>query len=127
SEVKLVVEVSPATVAVPQAVGQPVSKAKDLFKDKDLTYEEAGKRLTGKFSAGVVVEQNPPEGTIVPPGTKVAVIVEDESVTVPDVIGVPADKVAPMFEGRKLRYYVIGQRIITGKVPVGAIAHQSPE
>src|SRR5436190_1570685 len=29
SEVKLVVEVSPATVAVPQAVGQPVSKAKD--------------------------------------------------------------------------------------------------
>jgi hypothetical protein len=48
-------------------------------------------------------------------------------VSVPDVIGVPAEKVAPMFEGRKLEYYVIGQRIITGKVPVGAIAHQSPE
>jgi serine/threonine-protein kinase len=127
SEVKLVVEVPPATVAVPQAVGQPVSKAKDLFKDKDLAYEEAGERITGKFSAGVVVEQNPPEGTNVPPGTKVAVIVEAESVEVPDVIGVPADKVGSKFEGKKLQYYVIGQRIITGKVDVGSIAHQSPE
>ena len=192
SEVKLVVEVPPATVAVPPAVGQTISKAKKLFKDKDLAYEEAGKRITGKFSPGVVVEQNPPEGTNVSPGTKVAVIVEAESVqvpdlmgqspaqvepnlknlqlplkteaksagatpgtivdqnpkkdarvapgtvvtafvqpepemvTVPDVIGVPADKVAPIFEVKKLQYYVIGQRIITGKVPVGAIAHQSP-
>jgi beta-lactam-binding protein with PASTA domain len=35
--------------------------------------------------------------------------------------------VGPIFEVKKLQYYVIGQRIITGKVPVGAIAHQSPE
>jgi beta-lactam-binding protein with PASTA domain len=87
TEVKLVVEVPPATVAVPQAVGQTISKAKDLFKEKDLAYEEAGKRITGKSSPGVVVEQNPPEGTNVPPGTKVAVIVEAKWVQVPGLIG----------------------------------------
>ena len=127
SEVKLVVEVAPTTVAVPPVVGKPTSEAKDLLKDRDLAYEEADKRITGKVSPGRVVEQNPAEGAKVRPGTKVAVIVEAESVEVPDVIGVPADKVGPIFEVKKLQYSVIGRPIITGKVTVGTIAHQSPE
>jgi beta-lactam-binding protein with PASTA domain len=192
SEVKLVVEVAPTTVAVPPVVGKPTSEAKDLLKDRDLAYEEADKRITGKVSPGRVVEQNPAEGAKVRPGTKVAVIVEAESVLVPplidrsiddakpiltkaklhletkpkpagkkpgtivdqnpqpnervapdttitafvepepemvivpDVIGVPADKVGPTFEVKKLQY-VLGKPIITGKVPVGTIARQSPE
>ena len=191
SGVTLVVEVVPQTISVPKIVGESVEEAKELLTD--LVYEQVGEKITGKFSPGVVVEQNPARGTKVPPGTKVAALVEAESVqvpgligqspaqvepilkkaqlqlkteaksagatpgtivdqnpkadarvapgtvvtafvqpepemvTVPDVIGVPAGKVAPIFEGRKLQYYVIGQRIITGKVPVEAIAHQSPE
>jgi beta-lactam-binding protein with PASTA domain len=191
SGVTLVVEVAPQMISVPKIIGESVEEAKELLTD--LVYEQVGEKITGKFSPGVVVEQNPARGTKVPPGTKVAAFVEAESVqvpgligqspaqaepivkkaqlqlkteakstggkpgtivdqnpkadarvapgtvvtafvqpepemvTVPDVIGVPADKVAPMFEGRKLQYYVIGQRIITGKVPVGAIAHQSPD
>jgi serine/threonine-protein kinase len=125
TEVKLVVEVAPNTIPVPDVVGKPISEAKKLLKD--FTSDEVGQRFTGKFSPGVVIEQNPPKDTNLEPRKKVALFVEAESVTVPDVIGVPADKVGPIFEVKKLQYYVIGQRIITGKVPVGAIAHQSPE
>lgn len=181
----------PGKATVPNVVGEPVDRARELLKD--FAYEEAGQQVTGKSKANVVIEQNPAGGAKVAKGTKVAVTIEADSVSVPklvgrsvedaralleksrlelktearsagkppgtvvdqqpkddervapktvvtafvepepqmvevpDVIGVPADKVAPIFEGRKLQYYVIGQQIITGKVPVGAIAHQSPE
>jgi beta-lactam-binding protein with PASTA domain len=190
SGVTLVVEVAPQTISVPKIVGESVEDAKELLTD--LVYEQVGEKITGKFSPGVVVEQNPAKGAKVRPGTKVAVIVEAESVLVPplidrsiddakpiltkaklhletkpkpagkkpgtivdqnpqpnervapdttitafvepepemvivpDVIGVPADKVGPTFEVKKLQY-VLGKPIITGKVPVGTIARQSPE
>jgi beta-lactam-binding protein with PASTA domain len=127
SGVTLVVEGLPTTIAVPNVVGQPISKAKELLKD--LAYEEAGQRITGKFSPGVVVEQIPAMGAQVPPGTRVALIVEaepePEMVTVPELVGVPLEKVASMLQG-KLEYQVNDQRAITGKVAIGAVANQSP-
>jgi len=124
SEVKLVVEVPPATVAVPQAVGQTISKAKKLFKDKDLAYEEAGKRITGKSSPGVVVEQNPPEGTNVSPGTKVAVIVEAESVQVPDLMGQSPAQVEPILKKAQLQLKTEAKS--AGATP-GTIVDQNPK
>ena len=85
SEVQLVVEVAPQTISVPKIVGESVEDAKELLTD--LVYEQVGEKITGKFSPGVVVEQNPARGTKVPPGTKVAAFVEAESVQVPDLIG----------------------------------------
>ena len=85
SGVTLVVEVAPKTIPVPDVVGKPVSEAKKLLKD--FTSHEVGQRITGKFSPGLVVEQNPPKDTNVAPGEKVTLIVEANSVEVPDVIG----------------------------------------
>jgi beta-lactam-binding protein with PASTA domain len=190
SGVTLVVEGPPTTVVVPNVVGQPISKAKELLKG--FAVEEA-QRITGKSHPGLVVEQIPAMGANVPPGTKVSLIVEAQSVavpkliglttaevepllknenlqlksetksaragakpgtivdqnpkpgspvaagtvitafvepepemvTVPDVVGVPLEKVGEILQG-KLAFQVNDQRVITGKVPVGTIASQSP-
>src|SRR6202035_900320 len=76
---------------------------------------------------GTIVDQNPKPDERVAPDTMITAFVEPapEMVTVPDVIGVPVDKVAPMFQG-KFAYQVNDQRVITGSVPIGAIAKQSP-
>jgi beta-lactam-binding protein with PASTA domain len=181
--------VPPKTTPLPKVVGQPINKAIELLKN--FTYKEGGERITGQFPAGVVVEQNPQEGANVLPGATVALVVEAQSVqvpqliglsigqvgpilekaslrlttaaksngakpgtvldqnpkagdrvapatmitafvepepemvTVPDVIGVPLEKVAPILQG-KFQYQVNAQRVITGNVPIGAIANQSP-
>src|SRR6266480_960876 len=122
SEVKLVVEATPDLVPVPRLIGRSIKEAEEMLgKEKLLLRTEP--KSPGE-NPGNIVDQNPKPDEHVPPGTTITAFF---MVTVPDVIGVPADKVGPIFEVRKLRYYVIGQRIITGKVPVGAIAHQSPE
>jgi beta-lactam-binding protein with PASTA domain len=124
SEVKLVVEVAPTTVAVPPVVGKPTSEAKDLLKDRDLAYEEADKRITGKFSPGRVVEQNPAEGAKVRPGTKVAVTVEAESVLVPPLIDRSIDDAKPILTKAKLHLETKPKP--AGKKP-GTIVDQNPQ
>jgi beta-lactam-binding protein with PASTA domain len=124
SEVKLVVEVPPATVEVPPVVGKPTSEAKDLLKDRDLAYEEADKRITGKVSPGRVVEQNPAEGAKVRPGTKVAVIVEAESVLVPPLIDRSIDDAKPILTKAKLHLETKPKP--AGKKP-GTIVDQNPQ
>jgi beta-lactam-binding protein with PASTA domain len=112
---------------VPRVIGLSKDEAATKFRNERLELRTETK--SGGKKPGTIVDQNPEPDKPVAPGTIITAFVlpEPEMVSVPDVIGVPAEKVAPMFEGRKLEYYVIGQRIITGKVPVGAIAHQSPE
>jgi eukaryotic-like serine/threonine-protein kinase len=61
SGVTLVVEGTPQTISVPKIVGESVEEAKELLTD--LVYEQVGEKITGKFSPGVVVEQNPARGT----------------------------------------------------------------
>jgi serine/threonine-protein kinase len=119
--------VEPEMVTVPGLIGQSPAEVEPILKKAQLQLKTEAK--SAGATPGTIVDQNPKKDARVAPGTVVTAFVqpEPEMVTVPDVIGVPADKVGSIFEVKKLQYYVIGQRIITGKVPVGAIAHQSPE
>ncbi len=112
------------SIKVGNLLGLSLEEARAIIEKDRLKYMVLTKS-TGA-PAGTIVDQQPKADERVAPGTLITVFVELEMVEVPDVIGVPADKVGPMFEGRKLQYYVIGLPIITGKVPVGTIAHQSP-
>jgi beta-lactam-binding protein with PASTA domain len=124
---KVAAFVEAESVQVPDLIGQSPAQVESTLKKAQLQLKTEAKSAGAR--PGTVVDQNPKKDARVAPGTVVTAFVqpEPEMVIVPDVIGVPADKVGPIFEGMKLQYYVSGQRIITGKVPVGAIAHQSPE
>ncbi|HEY5952798.1 MAG TPA: PASTA domain-containing protein [Terrimicrobiaceae bacterium] len=123
---KVAVTIEADSVKVPKLLGLSASQADETFKDSRLELKKEIRAAGGR--PGTIVDQQPKAEERVAPGTVVTAFVEPEPqmVEVPDVIGVPADKVGPMFEGRKLQYYVIGLPIMTGKVPVGTIAHQSP-
>ncbi|HEU4678770.1 MAG TPA: PASTA domain-containing protein, partial [Terrimicrobiaceae bacterium] len=112
------------SVKVGNLLGLSLEEARAIIEKDRLKYMVLTKSTGAQ--PGTIVDQEPKADERVAPGTLIKVFVELEMVEVPDVIGVPADKVGPMFEGRKLQYYVIGLPIITGKVPVGTIAHQSP-
>ena len=122
SGVTLVVEGPPTTVAVPNVVGQPITKAKELLKD--LGYEEAGQRITGKFPPGVVVEQIPAMGANVPLGTKVALIVEAQSVQVPKLIALSVGDVDPILKKANLQLKTETKSV--GAKP-GTIVDQNPK
>jgi eukaryotic-like serine/threonine-protein kinase len=112
-------------VQVPGLIGQSLAQAEPMVEKAQLQLKTEAKSAGAK--PGTIVDQDPKADARVAPGTVVTAFVqpEPEMVTVPDAIGVPADKVAPFFQG-KLEYEVIGQRVVTGKVPVHAIANQSP-
>ena len=122
SGVTLVVEVAPQTISVPKIIGESVKKAKDLLTD--LVYEQVGEKITGKFSPGVVVEQNPARGTKVPPGTKVAAFVEAESVQVPGLIGQSPAQVEPILKEARLQLKTEAKS--AGATP-GTIVDQNPK
>jgi beta-lactam-binding protein with PASTA domain len=113
------------SVQVPRLIDRSPSEVGPMLKDARLQLRTEAKSAGAK--AGTIVDQNPKPDERVAPDTMITAFVEPgpEMVTVPDVIGVPVDKVAPMFQ-RKLAYQVNDQRVITGKVPIGAIANQSP-
>lgn len=122
---KVAVTIEADSVKVQKLLGLSVKAAGAILK-KDRLELKTETKSTGD-PPGTIVDQEPKHDERVAPGTVVIAFVEPEPqmVIVPDVVGVPAEKVAPMF-GEKLEYQVIGQRVITGTVPVGAIASQSP-
>ncbi|HEY5814530.1 MAG TPA: PASTA domain-containing protein, partial [Terrimicrobiaceae bacterium] len=75
----------PEKLTVPKVVGEPISKAKESLKD--FASEVVGERVTGKYPPGVVVEQEPAEGTKAALGAKVALTVEANAVEVPKITG----------------------------------------
>jgi beta-lactam-binding protein with PASTA domain len=117
----------PQKVAVPDLVGKPYQEAVNSLSAVNLKSTSKDAESTGTEKPGIVVSQNPKGGEPVAPGTMITVFVEPEPkmVTVPDLIGVPVEKVAAILQG-KFQYQVNDQRVITGKVSSGAIADQSP-
>ena len=121
------VEPEPEMVSVPDVIGVPVKEVRQKLKDANLQLRTEAKSA-GK-DPGTIVDQKPKGDERVAPGTMITVFVEPEPemVTVPDVFGVPVEQVAvdPKFQG-KWGWRINAEWVITGKVPVGAIANQSP-
>lgn len=85
--VKLVVEGQPEATAVPDVVGMPVAKVKDIFAAKRLQYSQRAERVTPQNppAVGTILEQSPKAGTLVDLDSAVALTVESASVAVPNV------------------------------------------
>jgi len=120
------VEPEPEMVTVPGLIGQSPAQVEPILKKAQLQLKTEAK--SAGATPGTIVDQNPKKDARVAPGTVVTAFVqpEPEMVTVPDVIGVAANEVEPIFKKEKLEYQVMVQGVITGKVSIGAIADQSP-
>jgi beta-lactam-binding protein with PASTA domain len=118
--------IPPKVAEVPELIGRSAAEVGPLVQEAKLQLKIEAKSAGGK--PGTIIDQNPKAGERVAPGTMITAFVEPEPnvVAVPDVIGVPVDKVAPILQGSKFQYQVNDQRVITGKVPIGAVANQSP-
>jgi len=114
----------PEKVTMPDMVGMPYQEAVKNLNAVKLKPAPKEEKVSGTQKPGIVIEQNPKAKEVVRVGSEVKLVVEVPP-AVPDVIGVPVDKLAPMFKGT-FEYQVNDQRVITGKVPIGAIANQSP-
>jgi len=77
STVDFAVSAGPATVAVPDVLCQDKASARSEVQGAGLDYQEGSKTFSDECggTAGVVIEQNPSQGTSVKPGTTVTVTI----------------------------------------------------
>ncbi len=93
STVTIVVSTGPATVAVPDVVGQPAADAQAALEAVGLT-ATLEERSDNEVEEGLVIETNPRAGVEVAAGTAVVVVVSTgpEDVEVPDLLGLAPDE-----------------------------------
>ena len=121
--VTLGVEAEP--VRVPSATGRPISSATRMLNDARLSVGRVQERLTGTASAGTVIEQNPRAGAVVAVGSSIDLVVEAESVIVPNVVGQRIDRAQGVLQRERLR--VGGQtEEMAPNVAEGTVLRQRP-
>lgn len=76
-------------VEVPRLTERPFAAAEEVLSKLGLRAVLAGRQVSPDVPAGRVIEQDPPEGTSVDPGTEVRLVVSagPQTLTLPDVIG----------------------------------------
>jgi beta-lactam-binding protein with PASTA domain len=121
--VNMAVEVKPVTV--PQLINKPLGQAKNLLVRRDLQPGKVERRITGKAPAESVIDQQPASGKIVPEGTLVNLVVEEESVLVPNVQGLNKNQAMSILSSGRLTVSKWEEQI-TGRQPPHTILQQDP-
>ena len=91
--VALYISSGPATVEVPDVVGQPLDEAVAELEDLGFTTSIVEEE-SDEVEEGLVIETNPRAGVTVAPGTEIVVVVSTgpEDVEVPDFLGLTVDE-----------------------------------
>lgn len=91
-------------VTVPMVVDRPVDEARTLLQRNGLELEISEEREAPGVEEGIVIEQDPPSGEDVPIDSTVSVVVSGpgRELTMPDVVGRPADEMEAGLESMGL-------------------------
>lgn len=122
SAVTLVIE--SVSIEVPDLVGKAVVDARQVLKAAGLAAGDITQERTGA-PGGTVIRSDPPAGQRVLPQTTVALVVEEEAVSVPRVIGQTLAEATDTLSGRGLTVGEVTQRR-AGGTP-GVVLNQTPE
>ncbi|MBN1513598.1 MAG: PASTA domain-containing protein, partial [Phycisphaerae bacterium] len=87
-------------VAVPDVVGAPQGEARAALADHDLKMQVCGRRITGRFDVGTVIQQKPAAGKLARVGSCVDVTIEAESVVVPSLRDLTLEEARRQLDGR---------------------------
>ncbi len=110
---------------VPDLVGKRIHFASSVLSDKKLKQGRVDSEITGKYPADTIVSQHPLPGSRVMTGTTVDLIVEAESVLVPEFKGMSRNQAIAVIEQRQLRVGRLDQAI-TGRRQPGMVVEQHP-
>ncbi len=127
TETPLIVETEqPVTVTVPRIVDRPVDEARNLLQRSGLELDITGERGAPGVEDGTVLEQDPPSGASVPSGDIVSVVVSGpgQELSMPDVVGFPAEDMKEGLESMNLEVAVEER---WSSEPEGVVTGQQPE
>ena len=123
SRVDIIVEAEP--VRVPFLLRRHIDEATNMLQEHRLSQGRVIWQITGKFPKDIVVNQEPKAGKVVPVGSAVDLWVEEESVVVPRVLGLPIEQARERLTSGRLRLGQVREDI-TGRSPVGMVLSQNP-
>jgi serine/threonine-protein kinase len=75
SEVTITVSTGPEEVAVPSVIGDTQQAGRATLRAQGLKVDVSKENVTDPDDDGVIIEQTPPGGTSVPPGTTVSIVI----------------------------------------------------
>ena len=118
---------SAATVELPSFVDLPFEEAQEQAELLLVELVIAGTEETTEVEEGVILSQDPPDGTLVPEGSEVQVIVArgPTAVVVPDLRTKPEAEVGKLLSDAGL---TVGTRTTAfdATIPVGSVVSQNP-
>jgi beta-lactam-binding protein with PASTA domain len=112
-------------VETPQLINQRFSVAKQLLLKSGLTLGRISRRITGKAPAETVIDQTPLRGKVIPKASAVDIVVEEESVVVPNVLRMNRDKASAALANNRL-VVESWEEEITGTQPAHTVLRQHP-
>jgi beta-lactam-binding protein with PASTA domain len=112
------------TRRVPSVVGQAEEQARLALQRDGLTVGPVRRQITGQAAAGTVIEQNPAAGTVGRAGDEVSLVVEGESVMVPNLAGQPVDGARNRLTRLGLRPQ-LQEEVVVGR-SAGTVLEQRP-
>jgi beta-lactam-binding protein with PASTA domain len=121
--VSLVIEA--VSVIVPDLRNMNEAAAVNRLSQNQLSSGRIDRQMTGQRPAGIVFHQMPEAGQRVRPGTQVSLVVEAESVVIPQITGLNQGQANNLLMQRKLRIGGVRQELRENAIE-GAIIGQSP-
>ena len=125
--VALTVSKGPEPVIVPNVVGMAQAEATAAITDAGLTVGALTLAFSATMAPGSIISQNPTGGSLVPPGTLVALTVSQgpQPVTIPDVVGMTQAAATEAVTGAGLAVGAV-TREYSASVASGDIVSQNP-
>ncbi|MFV2001179.1 MAG: PASTA domain-containing protein [Acidimicrobiia bacterium] len=116
---------TPATIPIPDVVGQPAEDAQSTLEGEGFTVSVTD-QASADVKVGIVISTNPSAGTEVAPGTAVEIVVSSgaEDVVVPDLTGMTTDEATAAAEAAGLTVRIVEDP--DNPDPDGVVISQSP-
>jgi beta-lactam-binding protein with PASTA domain len=111
------------SVQVPRLIGQTLAEATRALQGRQLTVGQVTQRRTGA-TPGVVLNQSPEEGQTLAPGSSVALTVEQQTISVPDLTRLSLDQAAQKLTSQGLKAGRISRQPTDQQAPDTVLGQQ---
>jgi beta-lactam-binding protein with PASTA domain len=122
SSVELIIEGE--SVLVPNVVGQHINQARNILQNQRLLVGNVREEITGGAPVKTVRRQHPAPGTRVRLNSSVELVIEGESVLVPNVVGQHINQARNLLQNQRLRVGHVREEL-TGRYGAGTVLRQS--
>ncbi len=119
------VDILAESAIVPDVRGLSLTQARGRLHARELRAGNIEYRMSGQASVGEVLTQQPPPGKRVFAGSKVSLVVEADSVLVPQLVDLSRSQAEQVLRSGRLALGPVRERRVSGAKP-GTVLDQSP-